>query len=200
MPQALITGRILDEDGEPMPRATVSVLTKRYPQGKPILMLVASVNANDIGEYRVPDLNPGRYLVSANWRDYASTVAAAPLDKPEEAYSATFYPSAKTDSLAQVVEVTAGQQLPGIDIRMRKSQVFRIRGRVLPSGDAQPAGLILLRPIPRDQTFYLGYYGAPSVWAKKEGTFELAGITAGSYSISAFTQSSQDLLGKLVLK
>ena len=100
----------------------------------------------------------GGYLVSAYWRDYASTVAAAPPDKPEEAYAATFFPSAKTDSLAQVVEVTAGQELPGIDIRMRKSQVFRIRGKVLSTGDGQPAGLVLLRPIPRDQTFYLGYY------------------------------------------
>ena len=196
MPQALITGRVLDEDGEPMPRATVTVLSKRHQQGKPILMRVTSVNANDIGEYRVPDLAQGRYWVSAYWREYAATVAAAPPDKPEEAYAATFFPSAKTESLAQVVEVTAGQELPGIDIRMRKSQVFRIRGKVLPTGDGQPAGLVLVRPIPRDQTFYLGYYGAPSVWSKKDGTFELTGVTPGSYSICAFTQASQDLLGK----
>lgn len=55
-PTGVIAGRILDEDNEPLARAYV-----RAAQGD----VVREAQTNDLGEYRIYGLPPGRYVVSA---------------------------------------------------------------------------------------------------------------------------------------
>jgi hypothetical protein len=64
----IISGRVLDEDGEPLPWAQVSALREVYFRGKRKLSLEALVPTNDLGEYRLFGLKPGRYFVGA-WED-----------------------------------------------------------------------------------------------------------------------------------
>src|SRR5207248_2679210 len=89
----------------------------------------------DIGEYRIPSLDPGRYLVSTNSRNQSSNMMQTPSteplpDTPDMVYAATYYPSTMDSANAVPVDVGAGSEIRGIDIRLRKTQVFRIRGKV----------------------------------------------------------------------
>ncbi len=60
---AVITGRILDEFGEPVPNAAVTALRRQYQQGQSRLFPAGDrAQANDIGEYRIFGLAPGQYL------------------------------------------------------------------------------------------------------------------------------------------
>jgi len=65
---AVITGRILDEFGEPYDGAVVSVWQTRYENGRRRLVgLTTSVNpTDDRGRYRVINVPPGRYFVAAS--------------------------------------------------------------------------------------------------------------------------------------
>ena len=65
VPAAVISGRIMDEDAEPLPGITVCALREVYSEGKRNLRTAAAVETNDLGEYRLYGLPPGRYFVSA---------------------------------------------------------------------------------------------------------------------------------------
>src|SRR3989442_10476363 len=119
-PQAVITGKVLDEDGEPVANMQVRAQKYVYRGGKRQWSPVANGNTSDIGEYRLPELQPGRYLVCSNTRNSGrnflmQTPAADPLpDTPEMAYAATCYPSTKDTSLASPIDVGPGGEIRGI--------------------------------------------------------------------------------------
>jgi hypothetical protein len=71
-----IAGRILDEDGEPMPGATVRVMRYQYLQGDRRLVPVGTSQTDDKGSYRVWGLMPGDYYVSATGRGFGGIVEA----------------------------------------------------------------------------------------------------------------------------
>jgi hypothetical protein len=70
-PQGVIVGQVLDEDGEPVPQAVVQCLRAGYPNGKKQLAMAGIAMVNDIGEYRLGNLPPGKYYVSASVRSMA---------------------------------------------------------------------------------------------------------------------------------
>src|SRR5579883_1598005 len=82
-PQAVITGRVLDEDGDPLPNFSVRLMkqvwasggTKQWQQRN-------AAQSSDIGEYRLADLEPGHYLVAtmAPW----PPPTTPPPPKPEK--------------------------------------------------------------------------------------------------------------------
>ena len=61
---SVITGQVMDEDGEPMPRARVQVLRYVYRQGQRQIEPAGTDQTDDRGQYRVFDLEPGQYYVS----------------------------------------------------------------------------------------------------------------------------------------
>ena len=64
-PSGAITGRIFDRDGDPMGATVVQAYVASYRDGKRVLQIVQSTYSNDLGEYRLFGLRPGRYYLSA---------------------------------------------------------------------------------------------------------------------------------------
>jgi hypothetical protein len=56
---------LLDRDGEPASNVNVQALRWVYQNGKRVLEVVQTAQSNDLGEYRLYWLTPGRYYVSA---------------------------------------------------------------------------------------------------------------------------------------
>ena len=61
---SVITGRVLDEDGEPLISAAVQVFQYVYRQGQRELVPRGTDRTDDRGQYRVFGLEPGEYFVS----------------------------------------------------------------------------------------------------------------------------------------
>src|SRR2546425_10464564 len=64
-PTSSISGRILDSDGESLGRVEVQALQPLYQDGHRALYPVQTVRTNDLGEYRLRLLLPGRYYIRA---------------------------------------------------------------------------------------------------------------------------------------
>lgn len=64
-PMGIISGRVIDLDGKPMPGAFVRVSRGTYNQGELSLSSVQRVQTDDLGEFRVFNLEPGPYYVQA---------------------------------------------------------------------------------------------------------------------------------------
>lgn len=116
---AVISGRVIDEEGDPVLRANVEAVRVTRMQTGQRNPRIAGFTTDDTGSYRLFGLEPGRYRV----------VASVP-GKPDSAYP--FHPSTADSSGAQVVVAAAGQEVSGIDIRMQKAPLLRISGQVIP--------------------------------------------------------------------
>jgi hypothetical protein len=84
-PTGTIAGRITSTEGEAIGNVHVKALRFSYVEGRLTLTDVKSVFTNDLGEYRLGWLPPGRYNVSARHPDGS----IAPLNAPEVVNSAT---------------------------------------------------------------------------------------------------------------
>ena len=202
IPQAVITGRVLDEEGEPLAHVQIQVMAQRFFRAKRQLMPTGGAQTNDTGEFRVADLAPGRYWVSATYRGRNMMFGEAPArntaDKPEEEYVATYYPGSIDQVSARPLDVQAGQEMPGIDIRIQKTRVYRIRGKV--TGAPQPIRNVRLIMLPRDQVALMGFFGGAGAMVKEDGTFEIGGVQPGSYYVAALPmQGPQSVSGKVAV-
>src|SRR5688572_26493079 len=64
-PSGVIHGRLTNQEGRPAAAAEVHALTPSYSNGVRTLKLVQTTVTNDLGQYRLFDLAPGTYYISA---------------------------------------------------------------------------------------------------------------------------------------
>jgi hypothetical protein len=97
MPRAgVIAGRVLDERGDPLVYAGISVL-KETPAGvERVVMGFSNSTTDDRGEYRIFGLPPGTYVLYALARQEGSQ---------ERRYAPTYYPGVLDPSLAKRLTV-----------------------------------------------------------------------------------------------
>ena len=118
VPAATISGRVSNEEGEPLVKVLVQALKYSYSQGKQHPAPVSFEVTNAQGEYRLQGLPEGKYYVTATFRPGVSTVAggrgAGP--PPGSMYAPTFYPGTTEPARAVPVELQQGGETSGIDI------------------------------------------------------------------------------------
>ena len=64
VPLSAISGRITDENGDPIANAAIHLVKPTFRYGWPMMLYVQGSATNDLGEYRVYALPPGRYYLS----------------------------------------------------------------------------------------------------------------------------------------
>jgi hypothetical protein len=184
IPHGVIAGKVTDEDGDPVAFVSVQVLRERWIAGRRQYTPMNAGSTNDLGEYRIAGLLPGRYFLVANHnrQQPGRTQPRSPGAVADQSYSSQFYPGAADISQASVVEVAAGQELRGIDFGMRKTATFRIRGKVLDES-GKPAQGVSVMAAPAEG-YFLGMRGM-GVARNADGSFEVAGVQPGSYTLVA---------------
>ncbi|MGI8741725.1 MAG: carboxypeptidase regulatory-like domain-containing protein [Bryobacteraceae bacterium] len=186
-PQGVVTGRVVDEDGDPVAQVIMQCLRYTYNRGKKQLMPFGNANTNDLGEYRIFGLAPGRYYLSAQYQvnnfQGGYPAASDPKKKNEEAYAPAYYPNSATVEGAAPLEVAPGAQLRGIDVALAKTRAVRVRGQLInPSGNKRQAMISLM---PRNSGF-MGMMGRNNARVTDDkGSFELHNVVPGSYVLVA---------------
>ena len=184
VPQSVIAGKVVDEDGEPMAGVQVDGFRWLYRSGKKQWTQVANTNTSDIGEYRLANLEPGRYIVNAIPRNTSANMVLTPATEPlpntpEMIYAHTYYPNSLEAATAAPVDVGPGAEVRGIDIRPAKIRSFRIRGTVA-NVDAGGRGQVRVMLAPRETGLMSSNMGI-GMARPPENRFEIRGVTPGSY-------------------
>lgn len=179
-PQAVISGRITDEDGEPFPNLNVQLSRWMYSGGQRRLQPSNGGSSNAEGIFSIGSLAAGSYYVAVN-PPFLPPVNAIQKG-PQETYVATYYPGATDPASAIAVQVATGAVMRGIEIRMRKALAFQVRGKIVDpaSGAAPPNASLLL--LPKDAS------GLPiprSNAVVKDGAFVFGDVLPGVYILQA---------------
>jgi len=188
IPHGVISGRVVDEDGEPMASVHVQAMRYRYSQGRKQLSTYGTANSNDLGEYRIFGLPPGRYYISATVTRFPLGDRFGPGPPPgtEQAsaqqYVTIYYPGTPDLSTAAPVEVGAGGEIRGLDLAMTKYRTVTVKGRVTDATGSNRQRLMVYLT-PKEGGSFAAMRRAPAVDAN--GDFEIRGVTPGSYFLVA---------------
>ncbi len=190
-PQIVVSGKVLDSDGDPVPRAQVRAMRYMYFNGKRQIVPMGFASTDENGEYKLQNLVPGKVYVSASAlreaffgqgsRTAAPRPPAGQPAKQEEAAVATFYPGVTDLSAATLIELVAGQDRPATNITLRKSAVFHVRGKVtgqVPNDRAQLRVILTSR-----SSTFMDYMGGASGPVGQDGTFDLSQVAPGAHNL-----------------
>jgi protocatechuate 3,4-dioxygenase beta subunit len=182
IPAGLIEGRIYDADGDPVPGAHAILAQRRSRNGRPQVAGIDSTDANDEGVYRFSGLAAGKYHVVAELpRDDWGKVDHSPRSSGErQALQTTVYPGVLDVDGVSPLEIRPGERREGIDIRMLRSRVFRVRGRVVDAGPGPVA--LTLRSLRNEG---ISYHQPYTSTRNSAGDFEFSDVAPGSYRLDA---------------
>jgi protocatechuate 3,4-dioxygenase beta subunit len=192
----IITGKIVDADGDPLRDVSVMAVASNGGASRSYRRPSKAVPTNDLGEYRIADLPPGKYIVSAAPQ---RNEALAPSQGEKESgsgrlvYVTTYFPGTLDQRQAIVIEVPAGGTATA-NFGVLTSHAYRVSGSV----SGLPA-----QPTPRDDTgrVVLGAMGqgigqlllignngqAEPQSLREDGKFEFTNVLPGKYRAQVIT-------------
>jgi hypothetical protein len=181
---------VINDDGDPMPWVQVDALRESYPGGKKSLVPETAVRTNDLGEYRLFDLLPGRYFIRAEYkpndRIYGRDEFEVRDDEEPRGYVPMYFPSSTEPARASKVNVRAGEEIPGLEVLLRRIEVFTVRGRVYNLTPKRSSSAYNLSLSPRGEDAWLSLPQRDSIADDKNGTFTFRDVLPGSYLLAAF--------------
>ena len=193
-PQGVIAGKVLDQDGDPVATAQIQVMRFAYLRGRKQLQQSGGATTNDLGEYRVGNLQPGRYYLSASDRRGALIVTPDRPGRPnagQEGNITTFYPNGTDAASGVPVDVAAGGEMRGVDIRLRKAKIYTVRGKAVDASGVASQALVAFTK--KDESGGLvGVLtgGGGLTQLRPDGTFEFRGIVPGAYVLQVLQGGS----------
>jgi protocatechuate 3,4-dioxygenase beta subunit len=133
-PGGVISGQILDADGDPMPGNEVILWCRTNSNGKTRTSRSATTSTNHLGEFRFDGLSPGAYFLGSaphDWGNATKQVLVDSTGKPTKLHNlTTFYPNALSITDAQALHVESGQEQSGINLRIQTGLTLSVKGRI----------------------------------------------------------------------
>ncbi len=184
----VITGRVVNEEDQPVGGAEVKLLKRENDKWVPLEATwrggpEGNRTTDPSGVYRIAGLNAGEYLV----RVTESTLGFDGSAYEEGAYDngslmVAYYPAATMIKEAQAVSVVEGIESTGIDIRMPDRISRTLSGAVTFGANDQPAPFVSVLVEHADEFGFLGVGDTPVV-TDNEGKWAVHGVPAGKYVV-----------------
>jgi hypothetical protein len=188
----VISGRIVDEDSEPIAHVFVQALQFRYLQGRRRLTPVGNAMSDDRGEYRIFGVRPGQVYVRATLRGFAmyggsgeAVDATAPTEN--SSYPPVFYPNVQDASQASALTIRGGDELHA-DFSMTPQHSYSVSGRVVggvQGTSGRGAFLMLMKRSEGEFAFGPGI----NAMAGEDNAFTFKQVLPGAYYLVAQQQA-----------
>ncbi|HEY7292776.1 MAG TPA: carboxypeptidase-like regulatory domain-containing protein [Vicinamibacterales bacterium] len=174
---AVVTGKVIDEYGEPAPEITVSLERYQFVQGQRRLTPAGrQATTNDIGEFRLFGISPGQYYLVARWSQNFGNASTG----DRTAYAPTYYPNVTNVEEAQRVTLVAAQQLNDVAMMLRPIKAARISGTAV-RADGKPMGPGMVMITQRNGNNFMVNPGGQ---LRADGTFTINAVAPGEYTLS----------------
>jgi Carboxypeptidase regulatory-like domain len=192
-----IKGKVLDENKEPVPNLTMSLVSKEYFMGSVGYYVRGHGRTNDLGEYTINGVETGHpYYILAERRDQRlPAFSEVPLDPKlrKRIPMRTFYPNSPDRDSAEAVVLRSGEHREGMDIEIKKSQSYCIDGAI--AGPNGSEGLnFSIEPLSPSSGISAGggsFSVAPGGSAGAGGKFRVCDLYPGSYRFIASERSAK---------
>lgn len=196
-PDGIIAGRVLDEVGDPVRQATVTLYYNDHSSGVDRIRQFSSAQTDDLGEYELTPLRPGTYFLSASAKPWyamhpsSGSINSRHGESPQMvdrsldvAYPVTYYPDVTEADEAIPIPIRGGDRVQA-DLHLNPVPSLHLIFRMPDDGRntffvpelEQPAfdGSVVLQPAMTNGI--------------SRGLMEITGIPAGRYNIRLHSQN-----------
>ncbi len=187
-PLGVLTGKIVNEEDEPMAGIQVQTVKLDYYRGRRAVSAFNNSVTNDRGEYRIFNLPSGLYYILVNG-DFDHGIERIHGEQGERGYPDSFYPGVPDISSATPVKLAAGAEIRGLDFRLKQMPLYHFRGMVLDSETQTTQSQTEIRLLPAFSTF--GFF-LPQPHVVTNGRFDLV-APPGQYRLQATKRSMNAL-------
>ena len=205
-PIGLISGRILDESGDPVRHAAVAVYYEDHGSGIGQVRQIRSAQTDDQGEYEVTPLVPGTYFVSASATPWYAIHPDSQREQPgtppvsvdrslDVTYPLTYYGDETEAENASPIPLRGGDRVTA-DIHLSPAPALTLRFRV-PENSQNGFQMPQLQ-----QTGFDGrttYVQTTEFRMVSPGVIEITGIPAGKYNVRVNEEGSGAQISNLDL-
>ena len=183
---AVISGRVMDDDGTPLARVQVSGLF--FVPGNRRAQRFGNASTDDLGQFRMFGLQPGEYQVLAETRGGTYVPPNAPPESEDDriGFLPTFYPGTADEGAAQRVRARAGAETSGIEIRLLQGRLFHLSGFVSDS-QGRPAARANGQLMLQSGGMSMPGFGFST---DEQGRFQMRNIPPGAYRLVVRQQSA----------
>ena len=203
LPGGAITGRVLNEEGEPMQNVSVAAMHYVYTVAGRHLTEAKRATSDDKGEYRLFSLKPGSYLLMADTTrssfEEGSVAmalgthqrAGAAKKQDEKIYAPTYFQNESSPEQATRILLKPGDETQA-DFTLARVAGHHVSGKV--------SGLIVPKAADKPEQFKSFVMarrpGSPfpvayALVVDKDSTFDLGPIAPGKYTLSAMQPEAE---------
>lgn len=184
LPLGVLTGRILDQYGDPVRHAIVHTEDEvKVPAQGQYYESFSAATTDDRGEYRITEVEPGKHYVAAEYNstdDERSSGVRMRYRWPQTG-GLVLFPDVGDLEQAQQVEVAAGATVRLNDIQLKIQRAVTVSGRIVPPPSDNRQSLSLTR------TVKLALHSSPMVQgggSEADGSFKMD-VLPGKYVLTA---------------
>jgi hypothetical protein len=191
-PDAVISGKIMDEVGDPVRHAVVTLYYVDHSGGVDQIHQFRGAQTDDQGAYELTPLVPGTYFLSASAKPWYAVHPNSDQTTPEErassgttidrsldvAYPVTYYPDVSEAESATPIPVRGGDHVQ-VDIHLNPVPAIRLLFRVADNGSNGYTVPQLQQPAFDGSAFVRTDVGR----MVSPGVVEITGVPAGRYNV-----------------
>ena len=185
---AVITGRIVDDAGEPVSGTQVTAMRYQFMGGTRRLMPGGgeggSDRTDDQGGY--PPVRPRARRLLRQRRQSQRELVMPEMNNTElDGFAPTYYPGTSSIGEATRITLKSGQEMSGAHFALISGRMARVRGRVLTSR-GEPVGRSMLMLLPADPMLGGGMVCSASnnAMVGADGSFQFANVAPGRYNLN----------------
>ena len=189
-PLAQLSGKVIDESGDPIRKANVTLYMENHQAGMNRTVPVGNDSTDDQGEYEFAALAPGNYFVSVSAKPWyamhslpspprATNLPPTVSPSLDVAYPTTFNNGATDSQGATPITIHGGDHLQ-VDVHVSPVPVLHLIFRTS-QDEQQGVPMPVFEKRVFDSTEFAG--GPEGMRQISPGVYELTGIPAGKYSV-----------------
>ncbi|HTQ57013.1 MAG TPA: carboxypeptidase regulatory-like domain-containing protein [Bryobacteraceae bacterium] len=195
--EGVVSGRVLDPNGDPMQGVEVDLWEKVFRDGKPTLRFRGQAHTNDLGEYRIAGVGTEGYVLEALLGNLKPRTLVRSGNKKAAQRAASFgvvrkmfYSNADSLEAATPIRVQPGQQAEGLDMRLRSVETFCFDATVRANNTTMS-----IRETPESGGAFIGRADV-----KAGQAFQMCGLPAAQYRLTIWSRNQAEATpaGKVV--
>ncbi len=198
-PAGVITGRVMDSQGQPLARVQVLATTAMRPAGLGGYVRVGSAQTDSQGRFRISGLYEGQYYVAVAPPAAPNRSQAA---VSSEMYVPEVYPGTRDPDAFTLIAISLGDSVAGVDFTLMPVKTVRLSGQIINAVTSEPVPHS--RVALQSTNFVLrlvNMYSQPTrTDADAKGQFVIEEVPPGAYRLTSFSSVNRvPLYGELMV-
>jgi hypothetical protein len=190
----VLTGRILDEFGEPLSGIQVSAVRSVVVNGARRMLSAGRIaTTNDLGEFRLFGVPPGQYYVQASWQ--RMQMQADPASSDRTGYPITYFPGTTEVADAQRLTLGVGQLVEDLAMTLSPIKTATVSGTATAADGSPFRGMLLvMRAMPNG-----GTSSTSANIVRPDGSFTFT-LSPGEYTLRTMSTSNNSETASLAIR